>query len=324
MGSNTYIITRNSTLVTCSGPYQYGWLTPTRDWLDPYKCECKGALDISGITTLAWTCIINDTREWYWVHGTNGSIWRMMLNDPSNPHGLPVIGNYTMAHFTYETYNDSVLKTMYKACTETPQKSYYSETLLNKQPLTGFTYSGCPSTFPSWPDNFISTVTMVPVSLNNATPFPTLVVYNWETESQRTTMCEQTQVYNAYLTHSNTYILYQDLETKKLNCLSHFSFGPPKPNWMTLDKCVCKGTIEENPSLTPWKKTVIASCPVTDTRVFWTWFTNDIGFSPLLFFETLTPADEGTGLALADYHAIHKEKIFMDMKELEVPQECKN
>ena len=37
------------------------------------------------------------------------------------------------------------------------------------------------------------TVTMIPVVLNNATPFNTQVIYDWEIESQRTIMCEASQ-----------------------------------------------------------------------------------------------------------------------------------
>ena len=320
----TYIITRNSTTTTCSGPYDYGWLTPAKHWLVSKKCECKGALNISGIETVAWTCLVNNQREWYWLH-SNGTIWRMMLNDPNTSSGFPVIVNYTMAHFTYETNGDSMLKKVFEICTQRPHEPHQMLTP-NKisQPVKGFSYLGCPDTLPNWPEFFHSTVTMVPVSLNNATPFPSQVVYDWDRESQCTIMCTPMHTYKAYMIQNNTYVVNQNLKTKDFECLSHFSFGPPKPNWMTLDGCTCMGTIQNNFSLSPFNKTIIAVCPVTDKRVFWTWFTTDFDFSPLLFFETLTPADEGTGLALADYHSLHKYDIMIDMKELEIPPKCLN
>lgn len=322
VGNATYIITRNSTIVTCSGPDDYGWLTPARDWLAPYKCECKGALNISGIETVAWTCPVYGQREWYWLHSSNGSIWRMMLNNPRTPNSLPVIGKYTMAHFIYETSDPLLLKNVYTMCTGKPRRRYNPTIPIKAQPVKGFSYAGC-TTFPNWPEFFHSTVTMIPVSIDSATPLPTQVIYDWEKESQRTIMCEGKQTYNAYMIHNSTYIMNKNLESETLECLSHFSFGPPKPNWMTGDSCICKGSIHDNLALAPWNNTVIAVCPVTDTRVFWTWFTKDNGFSPLLFFETLTPANEGTGLALADYHTIHNGDILIDLKELEVPPKCR-
>lgn len=323
IGDSTYIITRNFTRVTCSGPHDYGWTTPARDWLAPHKCECKGGLNISGIETVAWTCPMHKLRDWYWLHSSNGSVWRMLFNNQSNPTSLPVIGEYTMVHFS--AYGDKVtqLETVHRICTGNfKQPSNSSSTAAN--PVKGFMYAGCStiSSFPNWPEFFHMTATMIPVVLNNATPLPTQVVYDWERESQHTIMCEASQTYNAYLIHNSTYILNRNLETEAVQCLSHLPFGPPKPNWMTLDNCKCKGTITDNPSLTPWNNTIIAVCPVAENRVFWTWFTDDVGFSPILFFETLTPADEGTGLALADYHAIHKGSVLTDMQDFEVPSKC--
>ena len=99
IGQNTYILTRNSTNVVCSGPYDFGWITPNKDWLASYNCECKGGLNISGIETTAWTCPMYSFRDWYWMHSSNGSAWRMIFNNESNPTMLPVIGQYSMAHF---------------------------------------------------------------------------------------------------------------------------------------------------------------------------------------------------------------------------------
>ena len=323
IADSTYIITRNSTTVTCFGPQNYGWSTPSRDWLAAYKCDCKGALNISGIETVAWTCPTYNLRNWYWMHAGNGSAWRMLFNNQSNPTRLPVLGEYTMAHFS--DYGDEAkqLEIMYQICIGTIKMP--NNSIINKKvdPINGFTYTECANiSFPNWPEFFHMTVTMIPVVLNHATPFPTQVLYDWEIESQRTIMCEQSQTYNAYLIHNNTYVLNQNLATGAILCIARFNFGPPKPNWMTLDRCKCKGTITDNPALTPWHKTVIAVCPLSENRVFWTWFTEDVGFTPLLFFETLTPANEGTGLALADYHTIHKGTVLIDMQEFEVPSEC--
>ena len=330
IGQNTYILTRNSTNILCFGPYDYGWITPKRDWLAPYNCECKGGINISDIETTAWTCPIHKLRDWYWMHSSNGSAWRMIFNNESNPTMLPIIGEYSMAHFLAYSTDTKQLEAMYQICTANIRKfnTSFPGSLQEASPIHGFSYTKC-SKIPilaSWPNYFHMTATMTPVVLNNASPFPTQVVYDWEIESQHTIMCEasQLQTYDAYLIHNNTYILNRSLDTMEIECLNILNFGPPKPNWMTLDDCQCKGTITNNPALTLWNNTIIAVCPVTNDHVFWTWFSEDVyvGFSPLLFFETLTPADEGTGLALADYHAMHKGSILVDMQEFEVPAKC--
>ncbi len=327
IGQNTYILMRNSTNIVCSEPRDFGWITPKTNWLAPYNCECKGGLNISGIETTAWTCPMYKLRDWYWMHSSNGSAWRMMFNNESNPIMLPVIGEYAMANFLAYTMDTEQVESMYQICTA-KSKKFNSPRLQESSPgpVHGFSYTKCSKipSLPNWPNYFHTTITMIPVVLNNASPLPTQVIYDWEIESQRTIMCEASQqdTYNAYLIHNNTYILRRSLDTMDVQCLSHLNFGPPKPNWMTWDNCQCKGTITDNPALSPWNNTVIAVCPVTTDRVFWTWFTDDVGFAPLLFFETLTPADEGTGLALADYHAMHKGSILVDMKEFEVPPKC--
>ena len=251
----------------------------------------------------------------------------MIFNNKSNPTMLPVIGEYAMAHILAYTTDTEQLESMYQICTA-KSKNFNSLILQDSSPgpVHGFLYTKCSKipSLPSWPNYFHMTATMTPVVLNNAYPFPTQVIYDWEIESQHTIMCEasQQQTYNAYLIHNNTYALNRNLDTMEVECLSHLNFGPPKPNWMTLDSCQCKGTITDNSALTPWNNTIIAVCPVTEDRVFWTWFSDDVGFAPLLFFETLTPADEGTGLALADYHAMHKGSVLVDMQEFEVPLKC--
>ena len=88
-------------------------------------------------------------------------------------------------------------------------------------------------------------------------------------------------------------ILKKYLDTDKVECLSNLTFGPPKPNWMTTDKCVCKGILAGHCIFPATAADIfIAVYPVTEDRVFWTWFTNEGEFIPLVFFETLTPADE--------------------------------
>lgn len=136
VGQNTYILTRNSTNIVCSEPYYFGWIIPNTDWLAPYNYECKGGLNISGIKTTAWTCPMYKLRDWYWMHSSNGSAWRMIFNY--------VTGQYSMAHFLAYTMDTEQVESVYQICTANSKK-------LNSQPLQevslepvhGFSYTKC-------------------------------------------------------------------------------------------------------------------------------------------------------------------------------------
>ena len=328
VGDKTYVVRRNITHITCTGPYDYGWQTPARDWLSDKQCDCKGSLNISGVKTIAWSCTTNKLKDWYWFHDGNQSLWRVMFNNKSNPSQLPVFGEYTMIHFDDYGNNISELLQIYDICKD---NSIYAilkdQTPLNHTSwISGFSYSGCSSSmiFPNWPEFFHMTATMIPVVLNDMNPLPTQVIYNWEIESQRTIMCQPYQVYNAYLIRNQTYLVNEAFNSSGTQCVSRLPFGPPKPNWMAMDNCTCMGTINNNYVLTPGNFTVIATCPVEGDRVFWTWFSLDqtVAFRPVIFFETLTPASEGTGLVLADYHEFYANSVLLDMQEFVVPLQC--
>ena len=144
IGQNTYILTRNSTNIMCFGPYDFGWITPNMDWLAPYNCECKGGLNISGIETTAWTCPMYSFRDWYWMHSSNGSAWRMIFNNESNPTMLPVIGQYSMAHFLAYAMDTEQVKSMFQICTANTKK-FNSQPLQEPSPgpVHGFSYTKC-------------------------------------------------------------------------------------------------------------------------------------------------------------------------------------
>ena len=318
--NQTYTLNRNSSGMICSKPHSIGWITPSRNWFTPYDCECKGSVNISAVETLAWSCSKYKIRDWYWTHINNGSIWRIFLNNMTNPTKLPVIGNYTMANFL--SYGDEIesLNTAYEACIERPTKFVQFP-----EPVSQVIIGECPHAMPlpDWPIFFHMTATFIPVVLNNADLLPGQVVYDWEIESQHTTMCESSATYNAYLIKNKTFILKKYLDTDKVKCLSNLTFGPPKPNWMTTDKCECKGILAGHRIFPATAADIfIAVCPVAEDRVFWTWFTNDDEFIPLVFFETLTPADEGTGLAFADYHSIYQGVVLTDLNNFVVPSDC--
>ena len=327
--NETYVLHTNSTSASCAGPYDFGWVAPPQSWLDPQKCQCKGSLNVSGTQTRIWRCVMYKYADWFWFREGSNDTYRIFLNNQSNPYRLPVLGNFTLVHFaSYGTDISNLLKA-HATCTSNkanaPKRNTKDKLIFEDAPaVKGFSYDKCSTlkVLPSWPEHFYLTVTMIPVLQNYDNPFPTSVVYDWQVESQRTTMCEPDATYDAYLIHNNTYITQQSLKNGTVSCISHFNFGPPVPNWMDKDKCKCMGTITSNAAISPWNLTYIVVCPLEKSRVFWAWFTTDAGYRPLLFMETQSPPNEGTGLALADYHDFYSNEILIDMHAFEVPSKC--
>ena len=339
IGNETYIPQEE----TCSGPDDYGWVTPNRQWIaNPHNCQCKGTYNASNIETVAWACPTSELIDWYWFHRSDNSLWRMIINNSENPNHFPVFGNYTIVHFTslgsdisalqkaYDVCTSNVAKHAYNQCdkdeyTDDCKRSHHMHVLAKDQTngtyVNGFSYSGCHHTLPDWPEQLYMTVTMLPAGGKDLNPLPTSVLYDWRRVSQRTTMCMTTQIYNAYLIANKTYITTQDRMNGEITWESPLPFGPPKPNWMSLD-CKCMGTISNNYSLSPWSLTTIVVCPLTAKRVFWAWFTTDFGYRPVFFFETKSPKHEGTDLAVADYHDFYHKDFLIDVHTFEVPEIC--
>lgn len=329
VGNKTYILLNTSTTVNCLGPYNFGWVTPQKAWLDSQICKCEGLLNVAGVLTRAWRCVTDQYSDWLWLKEGSNNTHRMFINNQSNPHHLPVLGNFTLVHFDSYGHDITRLIKAQENCMNITKVNSIkhdksSSTDLDLPAVKGFSYNKCSEMthLPNWPEHFYTTVTMIPVLRNSGSPLPTAVVYDWQEQSQRTTMCEADSTYNAYLIHNNTYIVEESLKNGTVRCLSHFNFGPPVPNWMTTDKCKCMGTITDNPAISPWHFTAILVCPLEENRVFWAWFTTDTGYSPLLFAETLSPPEEGTGLALADYHEFYSNDILIEMQDFEVPSKC--
>lgn len=325
VGNETFTLQENS----CLGPYNFRWVTPPRDWLASRKCECKGSLAISGVQRKAWRCPVYKAVDWYWFD-ENDNAWRMFFSNQTNPNSLPLLGEFALVHFTSYGTDTKTLQTAFDICMKgTRGKEIYpsfsvSPDIKGTLPsfVKGFSRGCSDLNLPSWPQRLQMTATMIPVLPGLENPLPTSVVYDWTRQSQRTTMCESSLIYSAYLIVNNTYTTNQELDNGTVTCLGDLKFGPVRPNWMTLDGCKCMGTIVDNSALSPWHHTTIATCPLVGDRVFWTWFSNDTGFSPLLFAETLTPPSEGTGLSLADYHSFYSKDVLIDLLDFKVPSKC--
>ena len=327
----TYTIERDVVgNVKCLGPIDIkkSWITPSPGWLSGRNCKCHGAKVTAGIETVLWRCP-NENKfvDWFWFDATTQRLWRMFFN--ANASKIPVLGDYTMVSFSSLGSDTQLLQKLLKICTNkrnSPLPTFYPNYTLPLLPLnfvTGFSYSGCEgkSKLQYWPEQFYLTVTMLPV--NDYNPMPTSVIYDWTQQSQHTIMYAINSTTSAYLIHNNTYIMERSSFNKKVTCLSQQKFGPPRPDWMFLDKCKCMGTISNNKLLSPWPTTAIAVCPLEDGRVFWTWFAIS-EYYPVIFFETLSPPQEGTSLAYADYHQFYPNNMLVDVQDFVPPHQCMN
>ena len=239
---------------------------------------------LGGVQTKAWRCPLYETVDWYWFN-ENNSPCRILLSNQTNPGHHPLLGNFALVRFaSYETGSQE-LKAAYMRAYRIKKKELSQNHILYSD-FTGNRFSfvkgfsaGCSvdNLLLNWPQQMHIAVTMVLVLLGLENPLPTLVVYDWKRQSQRTIMCESFLVYNAYLIVNNTYITNQ-FSNGTIKCLSHHKFGPQKPSWMTLDNCKCVGTVTDNSALSPSHLTTIAVCPLTEDQVFWTGFSNDTGF----------------------------------------------
>lgn len=337
-GQQTYHLRMSRNTSVCTGPYHLGWIVPLREWMRSRPCKCQGSLVVSGIDTVFWRCPVFHFVDWFWFHRENKHLWRIMLNNNTNPLHLPVLGEYAMVHFTNHGDDVHNLEKSAKLCSNASRdmlnisvnsKNFVSFTFQTSAkhndkmtPIRGFSYETCKllKSLPQWPQHFYLTATMIPV--DDKDPFPTQVLYDWSRRSQHTRMHTGNTVYESYLINHDTYILTRSTDGK-INCTGHLKFGPPQPNWMNDDNCKCMGRIHDNPDFSPWRNTTIVVCPLVGTRVFWAWFSNDHNaYTPVMFYETDSPLQEGTNLALADYHFFHSDQLLTDLKQFQVPPEC--
>lgn len=81
--------------------------------------------------------------------------------------------------------------------------------------------------------------------------------------------------------------------------------GAPHPDWGARGGCQCMGVIDNNPVLSPNRKTQVISCPLPDysgDTLFWMWYTVAEPPEPIVFLQTRADITIGTGLSLADYY----------------------
>ncbi|KAI9859033.1 MAG: NHL repeat-containing protein 3 [Trichoglossum hirsutum] len=192
---------------------------------------------------------------------------------------------------------------------------------------------------PVFPSEFFMTCTMTAVNAPN--PMSTEVLYNWPTKLQRTRMFDfdQASSVDAVLTTDpsfvglghvpgTTYLIqrYADPD-RTFKCDPPIpKIGPPSPDWAAQSQAQIVATIKNNPQLSPGATTRIFHCSFGDASQsqFWIWYSNrHASDTPVVFMQTLPPANVGTNLALADYQRMQTTPL-IDMVSFSVPDSCKH
>ena len=320
------------------GPYQAPtdcfavgpiWNPPSRNWLSA-KAQCVGEASLISTDVQWWKTPAQPypATTWYWYTTAAARLpWRTLFAGPSDD--LAVIGQYSMTYFpTFEPLSSTNLPQLLQFCRSRAQPVI--ETLDRRAPdlqllvarspneagnaerldrigslIPGLSLEACRNqALPQWPDRqgLGATTFMTPVKFTN-NPFPTEVLYDWHVRSQRTRLFyppQSSQAVGDALLIGGTGYGVDRYRNGKITCAPGVMPGTPQPDWPKLGDCVCRGVIDNNPVLSPGEITQVLTCNMEPPSVFWTWYTT--ASRPVVFYQTQSPPDVGTGLALADYY----------------------
>ena len=95
----TYIIKRDTGIIECLGPVKKQWSVPYPNFLDAHQCTCRGNMNVSGVNSVIWQCPSYNSVNWFWFKQNENVLWRIFMNNITNPMQLPLIGDYTMTQF---------------------------------------------------------------------------------------------------------------------------------------------------------------------------------------------------------------------------------
>lgn len=253
----------------------------------------------------------------FWTRVDNGHPWRMMMVNQTNDYGLPVLGEFPMAHLpTFEPLPVTDLGSLRQACdgvsatrsgpaADSPAAlaALVAATPVDRTAALGWIDRTIPGlrpapaspTLPSWADRMYLTGMTTPTT--EPVVYPTAVSYDWTITRMRTrfTVTDE-EVLDTYLTGDHTYLVQRDAGGGH-TCLKQLPVGLVKPDWPTVDGGVCRGQIVDNPQLSPGRTTQLIVLPSDPPRVFWAWYTLDS--DPVLFLEVPQLCD--VMLVLTDY-----------------------
>jgi len=324
---STYLLTGPSANPTGCQPLGPIWQPPSDNWLSD-QAQCVGEAPLIETEVEWWKMPAkpDPATTWHWFSKDRRLPWRSLFASPSD--ALAVLGQYAMAYYPEFTPVDSTnLPGLLEFCrsqttdavdpaparddlrafiTDHPNPELEAEREASIGGLIpGLSLAACDDqTLPSWPahGNLGFTTFMTPVKFSND-PFPTEILYQWQTRSQRTRLVYPSsspqEFGDALLIGGNGYGIDR-MRYGNVSCAPGVMPGTPQPNWPVLGNCTCRGVLDDNPALSPDRVTQVLSCDMEPPSVFWTWYTD--AMKPVVFYQTESAPDVGTGLALADYY----------------------
>jgi hypothetical protein len=324
---NNYLLLGPADAPTDCLPIGSLWAPPSRNWLND-MATCVGEAPLIQTDVQWWKTPAEPkpASSWHWFTTDKRLPWRSLFAAPSQD--LAVIGEYSMTYYpSFEAVASTRLPELLQYCRSRQdahavtvddvdglrvligQKSDPSVEAERRERLgsliPGLSLAACSGQkLPGWPStaDLGGTTMMTPVNFAHD-PFPTEILYRWLVRSQRTRLyyskTNKQFSQDALLIGGTGYGInrFRDgIEQCALNVIP----GTPRPDWPVKGNCVCRGVIDNNPVLSPGKTTQLLTCDMQPPSVFWTWYTSDS--HPVVFYQTQSPPDVGTGLALADYY----------------------
>ena len=293
---------------------------PSAQWLSA-QATCVGEVPLGKIPVQWWKQPGADSKViWHWFKTDTRLPWRSLFVAPAVEPAI--IGDYAMSYFPdFAPLAKTNLPRLRDFCrthkkTETVDTGATTARALMaignddaeaERPrriaalIPGVNYQACTGkTLPRWPDQFVMTAILAPISFNDD-PYLSMIYYDWsEAATQLVVMWQGNPPTYKGLSALKNGIGYQPgrLPSGVFACQAIYP-GLLRPDWMTNASCQCKGVIDRHPMLSPNEATQIIACPIKNQarRVMWNWYTD--AERPVVFLEAA--ATRAAGLMLADY-----------------------
>lgn len=276
--------------------------------------------------------------DWFWFDENGYPTRTFFWGDHS---GLPaVLSEYAYSNFSsFEPVETTDLESLIAMCNGTESLPTFDENMriafreteqasVEKHSIVGELIPGLSAEAcsdpdiepPHWPKQIYMTSFSTAAKFKTPRPISTSVYYDPEGPNLRTRLHKIEQnpntnkPFNAFsdalLIDQSSYGIdfLADPPYTQLDCAKgpHTSIpGAPHPDWGARGGCQCMAVIDNNPVLSPNRKTQVVSCPLADysgDTLFWMWYTAEEPPEPIVFLQTRADITIGTGLSLADYY----------------------
>jgi hypothetical protein len=348
-GAVDLLITKNDTYLL-DGPYRAPThctslgpklRLPAAQWLSS-QSVCVGESPIATKPVQWWQSPGFDPAR-YWFTADTRLPWRsLFLSRSLDP---AIIGDYAMTYFpTFTPLPKTGLAALQDFCASAAKSGNAEQlgatptarelmAIRNKAAeaereerigalIPGLSHKACSQMSPAqWPDRFIMTAVVTPISLNDA-PYPTLIYYDWSGAQTLLVM-----PFHDYPPSLQGILSLKNRIGYRLK-ISHSAVKPSackpdlpgivRPDWMKAASCKCRGVLKGNAALSPDGETQILSCPIKkqQPRIMWSWYTTK--GQPIVFMEA---APKSGGVMLADYRDWVPGQTGQ-ARDFELPQAC--